>query len=76
MPARNTLKVYVENGYYHLYNRGVEKRDIFLERQDYNVFLSYLADYLLPKDMDFLLGQLNDIRVPAEEKLKILQGLY
>jgi REP element-mobilizing transposase RayT len=31
-------------GYYHVLNRGVEKRDIFLDDQDYCVFLKYLAD--------------------------------
>lgn len=52
MPAKNALKVYVENSFYHLYNRGVEKRNIFQEKQDYSVFLSYLKTYLspLPKD--------------------------
>lgn len=46
MPARNSLKTYEENGYYHVYNRGVDKRDIFLDEQDYAVFLSYLKCYL------------------------------
>ena len=42
MPAINSRKEYVENGYYHIYNRGVEKRKIFQDEQDYSVFLSYL----------------------------------
>ncbi len=50
MPSRNSLKVFDENGYYHLYNRGVEKRLIFLDDQDYAVFLSYLKFYLSPED--------------------------
>ena len=50
MPSKNTLKIYIKNGYYHLYNRGVEKRKIFQDEQDYAVFLSYLKIYLLPKD--------------------------
>lgn len=48
MPALNIVKLYVENGYYHVYNRGVEKRDIFLDEQDYVVFLRFLKEYLLP----------------------------
>ena len=48
MPARNVVKDYVENGYYHLYNRGVDKRDIFLDEQDCVVFLHYLRMYLSP----------------------------
>lgn len=48
MPSRNRLKIYLENSYYHLYNRGVEKRDIFLDAQDYKTLLSYLKIYLSP----------------------------
>jgi putative transposase len=48
MPSRNRIKTYVENGYYHLYNRGVEKRDVFLDAQDYRVFLYLLKTYLSP----------------------------
>ncbi len=46
MPAKNSLKEYVEGGFYHVYNRGVEKRVIFQDPQDYKVFLSYLKCYL------------------------------
>ena len=48
MPAKNSVKQFIENGYYHIYNRGVEKRDIFLDEQDYAVFLNYLKKYLSP----------------------------
>lgn len=48
MPAKNILKLYVENGYYHIYNRGVEKRIIFQDEQDYRVLLYFLKLYLLP----------------------------
>ncbi len=50
MPAKNTLKKYISEGYYHIYNRGVEKRNIFLDDQDRLVFLNYLKEYLLPKE--------------------------
>lgn len=46
MPARNSVKIYLENTFYHVYNRGVEGRDIFGDRQDYKVFLSYMKRYL------------------------------
>ena len=46
MPAKNSVKTYQENSYYHVYNRGVEKRDVFCDEQDYRVFLSYLQTYL------------------------------
>lgn len=48
MPSKNIIKVNVENGYYHIYNRGVEKRKIFQDTQDYKVFLNYLKEYLSP----------------------------
>lgn len=46
MPAKNAVKVYVENSHYHVYNRGVEKREIFTSSQDYMIFLRYLAGYI------------------------------
>ena len=33
-----------EPGYYHIINRGVERRDIFLEPEDYNFFLDLLLE--------------------------------
>lgn len=48
MPAKNRVKEYVENGFYHIYNRGVAKLPIFNDAQDYRVFLSYLKEYLSP----------------------------
>lgn len=48
MPAKNTLKQYLENTFYHVYNRGVEKREIFLDEQDYRVFIDRLRKYLDP----------------------------
>lgn len=48
MTAKNRYKTYVENTYYHVYNRGVEKRTIFQDEKDYKVFLSYLQFYLMP----------------------------
>jgi len=50
MAPKNSVKNYQENSYYHLYNRGVEKRCIFQDEQDCAVFLSYLKTYLLPKN--------------------------
>lgn len=58
VPAKNILKEYLENGYYHLYNRGVEKRDIFLDKQDCTVFLHYLKMYLSPVE------ELKKISIP------------
>lgn len=46
MPAKNIVKTYIQNGYYHLYNRGANKQIIFKDQQDYGVFLGYLKEYL------------------------------
>ena len=75
MPARNSIKTYIENGYYHLYNRGVEKRITFLDEQDYKVFLSYLKDYLLPKDRKSLMDRLSDPAISPRERESVLKQL-
>lgn len=46
MPSRNIIKTYIKGGYYHAYNRGIDKRKIFLDVQDCSVFLHYLKLYL------------------------------
>lgn len=46
MPARNTVKQFEEDAYYHVYNRGVERRKIFLDKQDYAMFLHLLKRHL------------------------------
>lgn len=75
MPARNSIKQYQKNGYYHIYNRGVEKRKIFLDNQDYAVFLSYLKDYLTTKNEKELFEKLNEPEISLPEKDKVLKLL-
>lgn len=75
MPAKNRIKQYCEDSYYHIYNRGVEKRSIFLDEQDYTVFLSYLKEYLLPKDEESLLKKISDPKISAQEKNQALRSL-
>lgn len=48
MPAKHVIRNFAENSIYHVFNRGVEKRKIFLDKQDYNIFLYYLFIYLSP----------------------------
>lgn len=47
MPSRNTIREFAIDNYYHVYNRGVEKRTIFLDEQDYTVFLGLLKKHLI-----------------------------
>lgn len=46
MVSRNREKNYVPEAYYHIYNRGVEKRKIFIDDEDYRVFLNLFKRYL------------------------------
>lgn len=48
MPRKHTIKTYIQGGYYHILNRGVNKRRIFTCTKDYKTFLSYLKQYLSP----------------------------
>src|SRR3989344_6547024 len=75
MPAKNKIKTYLENGYYHIYNRGVEKRVIFEDKLDRSVFLNYLKEYLLPKDIVSLSKVIMDTSVSAEEKEKAIRQM-
>ena len=68
MPAKNRIKTYVEDSFYHIYNRGVEKRQIFMDEQDIGVFLSYLKTYLLPRDDKVLKSITADPRKSYKEK--------
>ena len=43
MPSRNVIKHYLPDSFYHVYNRGVEKRPIYIDDQDLVVFRSYLS---------------------------------
>jgi putative transposase len=49
MPTRNLIKQYGGEQFYHIYSRGVAKQPIFLDTQDYEVFLSLLKRYLSDK---------------------------
>lgn len=69
MPSKNALKVYELGGYYHLYNRGVEKRNIFEDTKDYKTFLFYLRCYLTDPDLQ---GQ--SLKVSPSRKLKNYTG--
>lgn len=52
MPHKHIVKTYIRDGYYHIYNRGVDKRKTYLDDQDYRVFLHLLKYYLSPLDQN------------------------
>lgn len=74
MPSRNTIKQYVENRYYHVYNRGVDKRIIFMDDQDYRVFLHLLKYYLSPLENQSN-HPLTDLTGFIPVRLRILEPL-
>ena len=45
-------KEFAPNEIYHIYNRGVGKMKIFLDDQDYGVFISRLKENLFPEKVD------------------------
>lgn len=48
MPSPYIVKKYVDHTYYHIFNRGVERRAIFSDEADYKTFLGCLKLYLTP----------------------------
>jgi len=50
MASRNTIRAFEPDAMYHVYNRGVNKQDIFDDERDYSVFLSFLKYALLPDE--------------------------
>jgi putative transposase len=49
MPAKNVVKSYEVDSYYHIYNRGVAKQKIFLDQADKRYFLKLIDRHLNPK---------------------------
>lgn len=56
MPSKYVIKEYVSQGIYHVYNRGVEKRKIFLDDGDYKYFLWLIKEFLKPRSSSTGLG--------------------
>ena len=59
MTYRHRNVVYPGN-YYHIYNRGVEKRLIYLDDEDFTVMLSLFKRYLSPEESTDALGRPYD----------------
>lgn len=57
MPSRNLEKLYAEDTYYHVYNRGVAGQSIFNDESDYTVFLSLFKRYLSQQPLKDKIGR-------------------
>lgn len=62
MPARNVIKSYVPEGYYHLYNRCQEGQTLFKTERDYAVFTRLLKRYLAP---EYKINPLTQLKNPS-----------
>lgn len=49
MPTKNVVKVFVPNAFYHVYNRGWNLGNIFLDEDDRRYFEMLLARHLSPQ---------------------------
>jgi putative transposase len=61
MPAKNIIKRFYSGTFYHIYNRGVEKRIIFHDDQDRKKFLNLFDRYLNENNDEV---DQNNIRYP------------
>lgn len=66
----STPRSFDTNLYYHIYNRGVEKRTIFKMERDYQRFLGALHYYLHDQKLPFTLFQ----RLTKDKKKKYLEA--
>lgn len=58
MPSRNITKVQVSNSYYHVYARGINKQQIFVDVSDYKYFMSLIDRYLSQKPLVSKTGEI------------------
>jgi len=50
MPSKFVVRNFQANGVYHIFNRSINAENIFLDTQDYRVFLFYLYIYTTPSE--------------------------
>ncbi len=85
MPSKYRIRNYKEDSFYHIYNKGLGKANIFLDESDYEKFLYYLEVYLSPstvipakagihKDMDPRVKPEDDSWVPKRLLMKNLSN--
>lgn len=70
MPSRYYQRNFLKGYFYHIYNRGANKNDVFLDQEDYETFTQILAYYLtfpLGKPLSILNRIQNKVPNLAEE---------
>lgn len=61
MPSKYLVRNFTDGSIYHIFNRGVERRAIFQDDEDYHLFLYYVYIYLTP--LDRVLRRYHDLPV-------------
>jgi putative transposase len=46
MPSRHIVKSYAEDAYYHIFNKGLNGTEVFIDHEDYSFFLHLLERHL------------------------------
>ena len=69
MPSKNLVREFLEGGVYHVYNRGINKQNIFFDEKDYATFLFYIKLYLDDPD------KLKDLD-PQKKKSLVRRNFY
>ena len=66
MPSKFVIRSLQENAAYHVFNRGVEKKDVFVDDQDRRVFLFYLNIYT--GNLDQVTARYSDLPARLKDK--------
>ena len=56
MPAKHRIKSYIQGGIYHIYNKGIDGREVFAHDEDFKYFVELLKKYLRPVEQKTSLG--------------------
>ncbi|MBI4037556.1 transposase [Candidatus Curtissbacteria bacterium] len=70
MPSKYVVRTFEENAAFHVFHRGIEKRKVFVDKQDYDRFLKYVSIYLSPLDVILIKYPYLEIRLQAKNLSK------
>lgn len=81
MPSIYYKRIFIPGYFYHIYNRGANKKRVFKDAQDHKVFVDILKYYLeFPQGKPLSIlqtsGQINMPKTPAEQKSSVILIAY
>lgn len=71
MPSKNVVKQFDSDSMYHVYNRGVNKMNIFNDKRDYAVFLSFLKYALLSNEVEKSLESVDVYQLSEAQRFNL-----